>query len=383
MATSHPVRGVEAFRIEVPDADLIDLRDRLARTRLPDQLPGTGWERGTDLGYLRELCDYWREDFDWRAVEAHLNRLTQLRGEIDGERIHCVYERAARDDATALLLLHGWPSTFAEFDKLVEPLRDGSPAFHVVVPSLPGYGFSGPTHDTGWTPRRIAAALDELMRRLGHARYAVHGGDWGSMVASQLGLQFPERVIAIHLSMVFPVRPRDGDPMEGLTAAEKEAVATMYRDGREETGYQRLQSTRPRSLAPALNDSPAGLAAWIVEKFRAWSDCGGDVERAFTRDELLTCVTIYWLTGTIHSSMRLYWEAQHAGAGDSGPLQRVPVPMGHARFPGDAFRTPRRWAEQLYDVRHWVEMPRGGHFAALEAPDLLADDLRTFLAALA
>ena len=374
---------MQPFRIAIPEPELADLRERLARTRFPDQLPGSGWEPGTDVAYLRELCAHWRDVFDWRRREAELNAFEQFTQEIDGQPIHFVHERAARADARPLLLLHGWPSTFAEFAKLIGPLarpEAGAPAFHVVVPSLPGYGFSGPTREPGWTPERMAAAFDALMRGLGYTRYAIHGGDWGAGIATAQARRFPERVCGIHLSMVFPVRPRGGDPLAGLTPAERAALDRMYADGWAESGYQHLQSTRPQSLAAGLSDSPAGLAAWIVEKFRAWSDCGGEVERAFTRDELLTCISIYWFTATIHSSMRLYHEAARAGRAAAG---RVPVPMGHARFPGDAFKTPRRWAEELYDVRRWTELPRGGHFPALEAPDLLLAELRAFFAELA
>jgi microsomal epoxide hydrolase len=374
---------VERFRIAVPERALSDLRERLARTRFPDQLPGSGWEPGTDVAYLRELCAHWQNAFDWRRIEAGLNRFDQFTDEIDGQQIHFVHQRSARTDARPLLLLHGWPSTFAEFAKLILPLASGEPAFHVVVPSLPGYGFSGPTREPGWTPRRMAAAFDELMLRLGYPRYGVHGGDWGSAIATQQALQFPERVCGIHLSMLFPVRPRGGDPLAGLTPVERAALDRMYADGHAESGYQHIQSTRPQSLAAGLSDSPAGLAAWIVEKFRAWSDCGGEVERAFTRDELLTCISIYWFSETIHSSMRLYHEASRVGRDGAAPGGRVPVPMGHARFPGDAFKTPRLWAEQLYDVRRWTELPRGGHFPALEVPELLLGELRAFFAELA
>jgi microsomal epoxide hydrolase len=377
---------MERFRIEIPDAALADLRERLARTRFPDQLPGSGWEPGTDVAYLRELCAYWREGFDWRRSEAELNGFEQFTAQIDGQRVHFAHRRSTRAGAQPLLLLHGWPSTFAEFAKLIAPLAEPEgelPAFHVVVPSLPGYGFSGPTREPGWTPLRMAAAFDALMQALDYPRYAVHGGDWGAAIASQLGQRFPGNVRGIHLSMLFPVRPRGGDPLDGLSAAERAALDRMYADGPGESGYQRIQSTRPQTLAAGLSDSPAGLAAWIVEKFRAWSDCGGNVESAFTRDELLTCISIYWFTGTIHSSMRLYYETQRSGRGASLPEGRIPVPMGHARFPGDGFRTPRRWAEQLYDVRRWTELPRGGHFPALEVPDLLLAELRAFFGGLA
>jgi microsomal epoxide hydrolase len=374
---------VERFTIAVPQVELDDLRARLARTRFPDQLRGSGWEPGTDLAYLRELCAYWERGFDWRRVEAQLNGFDQFLVQIDGQPLHFVHQRAQRSRALPLLLLHGWPSTFAEFARLIPPLAApaaGEPAFHVIVPSLPGYGFSGPTLEPGWTPQRMAAAFAELMSGLGYRRFGVHGGDWGASIGSELARAFPERVVGLHLSMVFPIRPRVSDPLEGLSPAEQSALDRMYADGQRESGYQHLQSTRPQSLAPGLNDSPAGLAAWIAEKFRAWSDCGGNLEAAFTRDELLTCISIYWFTQTIHSSMRLYFESQRTGRRGSGPAARIPVPMGHARFPGDAFRTPRRWAEHLYDVRRWTELPRGGHFPALEVPDLLLAELRAFFA---
>ncbi len=375
----------EPFVIDVPDAVLEDLRARLAATRWPDQLPGSDWELGTDEGYLRDLCTYWRDEFDWRAIETALGELDHHMTTIAGQRIHFVHVRSPEPDALPLLLLHGWPSTFGEFVPVLGPLSDpaahgeaGSPAFHLVVPSLPGYGFSGPTTESGWTPRRMAAAFAELMAGLGYERYGAQGGDWGSVIASQLGLGDPEHVIGIHLNMIIAPRPADSDGAAGATDEELAEVEAMSRRRGDETGYQAIQGTRPQTLAYGLSDSPAGLAGWIVEKFRAWSDCDGDVESRFTRDQLLTNIEIYWVTGTIGSSTRLYYETRHGGGGVAIPDHRVEVPVGYARFPGDGYKPPRAWVERLYDIRRWTEMPSGGHFAALEEPDLLVDDIRAF-----
>lgn len=374
----------EPFRIDVADEVLADLRRRIARTRWPDQLPGTGWELGTDLAELRELAQYWVDGFDWRRREAELNRFPQFVTSVDGQRLHFLHARSPRPDALPLVLLHGWPSTFAEFEKVVEPLVSGGPggggpAFHVVVPSLPGYAFSGPTSRPGWTPHRMAGAVADLMARLGYDRYGAHGGDWGSMVATQLAYVDPQRVAGIHLSMVVVPRPRE-DPMAGLSEEEQAELAAMYERGGSERGYQEIQGTRPHTLSVGLNDSPVGLAAWIVEKFRAWSDCGGDVWSRFTRDEILTTVTIYWVTETIQSANRLYRETRVAGRGASAPDRRVPVPMGHSRFPGEGFAFPRAWVERFYDVRMWRQHPSGGHFPAMEEPELLVTDVRDFFA---
>jgi microsomal epoxide hydrolase len=258
----------------------------------------------------------------------------------------------------------------------------------VVAPSLPGFGFSGPTTRTGWTPRRIAEAIAETMRRLGYDRYGAHGGDWGAMVSSQLGLIDPEHCVGVHLSMVIAPKPQApptdqaGGVSEELSPTEQADLDRMYAAGRDQMGYQRIQATRPQTLSVGLMDSPIGLAAWIVEKFRAWSDCGGDIETRFTKDELLTNLTIYWVTGTIASANRIYAETRRAGAGASLPDARVSVPMGYTKFPGDAFKPPRRWVEALYDVRRWSEVDGGGHFPALEVPALLSEEIRAFFRSL-
>ena len=374
---------VQPFEIAVPDAVLDDLYRRLRRARWPVPLVSPPWQLGTDATYLEELVDYWINTFDWRRVEAELNRLDHFTTDIDGQRLHFVHQRAAVTDALPIVVLSGWPSTFAEFAKVVPLLTDGAPPFHVVAPSLPGFGFSGPTTSTGWTPRRIAHAIAETMQRLGYDRYGAHGGDWGAMVSSQLGLIDPEHCVGVHLSMVIaskPDAPSGGQAgaSEELSPTEQADLDRMYAAGRDQMGYQRIQATRPQTLSVGLMDSPIGLAAWIVEKFRAWSDCGGDIETRFTKDELLTNLTIYWVTGTIASANRIYAETRRAGVGASLPDARVSVPMGYTKFPGDAFKPPRRWVEAIYDVRRWSEVDAGGHFPALEVPALLSEEIRAF-----
>jgi len=379
---------VQPFEIAVPESVLDDLRRRLRRARWPEALAGSPWQLGTDVGYLKELVDYWIDGFDWRRIEAELNRFDQFTTEVEGQRLHFVHQRAATDDALPIILLSGWPSTFAEFAKVVPLLTEGTPQFHVVAPSLPGFGFSGPTTATGWTPRRIASAIAETMHRLGYPRYGAHGGDWGAMVSSQLGLIDSAHCVGVHLSMVIAPKPpkppttSEGDASDELSPAEQAELDRMYAAGRDQMGYQRIQSTRPQTLSVSLIDSPIGLAAWIVEKFRSWSDCDGDIERRFTKDELLTNLTIYWVTGTIASANRIYAETRQAGFGASLPAAKVPVPMGYVKFPGDAFKPPRRWVEQLYDVRRWSEVDAGGHFPALEVPELLSDEIRAFFRSL-
>lgn len=376
---------IEPFRIDIDQQVLDDLERRLRRTRFADQLPGSGWTLGTDGQYLRGLIEYWIDGYDWRTHEAALNGFDQFTTSVDGQRIHFIHVRSPRPDAVPLVLLHGWPSTFAEFASVIGPLSDpdrhgasGAPAFHVVCPSLPGYAFSGPTTRSGWTPHRIAGAVADLMARLGYDRYGAQGGDWGSMVASQLGLVDPDRVVGIHLNMVIaPAPPRD-ERFVGVTDAERADLDEMYAAGRDEMGYQQIQRTRPATLAAALVDSPVGLAGWIVEKFRAWTDNDGNPESAVGRDQLLTTIMLYWVTATMGSACRLYAETARAGRGASLPDRPVPVPMGYARFPADGFTPPRAWVERLYDVRHWTVMPCGGHFAAQEEPELLVDDIRAF-----
>ncbi|MEW6273451.1 MAG: epoxide hydrolase family protein [Thermodesulfobacteriota bacterium] len=373
--------AIERFEIHVDQSVLDDLRRRLAQARLPDQIEGTGWEYGVDLDYLRELIAYWRDQYDWRVHEARLNELDHFRTRIDGQSIHFVHARSPRADALPLLLMHGWPGSIVEFleviPRLTVPEQHGgasADAFHVVAPSLPGYGFSEPTRSRGWDVRRIARAFRELMRRLGYARYGAQGGDWGAQVATRIGAYDPERCAGIHLNMPIGSRPADATPPCAEDAADLAALAHFQQ---EEAAYAMQQATKPQTLGVALEDSPAGLLAWIVEKFRTWSDCDGDPERTFTRDQLLTNAMLYWVTGTMASSTRLYWECKHAGLWDE-PAEYVGVPTGVARFPKEVLRYPRAWVERQYNVTRWTVMPRGGHFAAMEQPELLVADVRSF-----
>ncbi len=364
--------AVEPFRIHVDDEVLDDLRDRLRRARLPDELDGAGWDYGTPTSYVRDLVSYWRDGYDWRAHEARLNELEHFQTVIDGQPVHFVHARSPHAGARPLLLTHGWPGSIVEFLDVIPLLTD---TFHVIAPSLPGYGFSGPTSTRGWDPDRIARAFIELMARLGYGNYGAQGGDWGAQVATRIGALDPEHCAAIHLNM--PLAERPDEPVE-LSDSDKAGLAALAAFTREESGYALEQSTKPQTLGVALNDSPAGLLAWIVEKFRAWSDCDGDPERVFTRDQLLTNVTTYWVTQTITSSARLYWEHMHSG----GRPAYVTVPTGVARYPKEVLRFPRPWVERAYNVTYWADMPRGGHFAAMEQPELFAADLRSFFTTL-
>lgn len=383
MSMSLPVKeAIEPFRIDIEDAVLDDLRDRLARTRFPDEVNDADWSYGTRLDYLKELCAYWRDAFDWRAREAALNRFEQFTTTIGNLRLHFICARSAEPDALPLVITHGWPGSIAEFSKIIEPLRNprahggnASDAFHVVCPSIPGYAFSEAAREPGMDAKRVAEHFSELMARLGFGRYGAQGGDWGSSVSTLLGVVDPEHCIGIHLNMLAARPPRDSsNPLEGLSEAELARFADRKRFTAEQMGYFRIQASKPQSLGYGLNDSPAGLAGWIVEKFRAWSDCDGDVERRFSKDELLTNITLYWVTQTITSSTRLYREHTHSRGMDE--ISRVPT--GAAIFPGELALTPRSWAEHSYNLIHWTEMPSGGHFAAMEEPELLVEDIRAF-----
>jgi pimeloyl-ACP methyl ester carboxylesterase len=364
---------IEAFEIHVPDDVLDDLRRRLAATRFPDQIAGTGWDYGTPIDYLRTLVEYWRDGYDWRTQEARLNQLPQFRTTIDGQSIHFVHARSSREDAMPLLVVHGWPGSIVEFLDAIPRLSDD---FHVVAPSLPGYGFSGPTAAKGWDPTRIARAFVELMHRLGYDRYGVQGGDWGAQVAERIGALDTEHCVGLHLNMPIGTRPKEEVSLSDEDQADLAALAAFTRD---ESAYAQLQGTKPQTAGVALNDSPAGLLSWIVEKFRTWSDCDGNPENVFTRDQILTNVMLYWATQTITSSMRLYWEFQHA---EQAPLSFVPVPTGVARYPKEVVRFPRAWVEARYNLTQWTVMPRGGHFAAMEQPELFVEDVRTFFQSL-
>jgi microsomal epoxide hydrolase len=375
---------IDPFRIAVPDSVLTDLRERLARTRFPDEMPGSGWGYGSELAYVRELVAYWRARYDWRAAEARLNALPQFRAEVDGLGIHFIHVRGSGPKPLPLVITHGWPGSVAEFGEIIGPLTDpaahggdAADAFDVVCPSMPGYGFSDHPREPGMDPERIAALWTQLMQGLGYARFGAQGGDWGSMVSTYLGYRHAAQVLGVHLNMVVAFPPDPDNPAAGLTQEELIPLMEAQQFLKEETGYQRIQGTKPQTLAYGLNDSPAGLAAWIVEKFRTWSDCGGDLERRFSKDQLLTNIMLYWVPETANSSCRLYCETMRASKFPPTDF-RVDVPTGCAIFPRELIRPPRAWVEKLYNVQRWTQMPRGGHFAAMEEPALLVDDIRGF-----
>jgi epoxide hydrolase len=374
---SSPVSGIEPFVLEVADATLDDLRDRLRRTRFPSRETVDDWNQGLPLGYARELRDHWLNVYDWRPTEATLNDLGQFTTTIDGVSIHFLHVRSPVDDARPLLLSHGWPGSVVEFLDIIGPLTDptahgGDPAdaFHVVAPSLPGYGFSAAPAEPGWTTERIADAWVTLMDRLGYVDWVAQGGDWGAVISTDIALRHPDTVAGIHLNMPL-VRPTTRD----LTDAER-AAEERYRQGhlRWGTGYADQQSTRPQTLGYGLADSPMAQAAWIIEKFHAWTDHDGDHEEAVSRDRLLDNVMLYWLGNTGASSARLYWESYGRTSRDP-----VEVPTGCSIFPKEIFPASRRFVEARFtDLRHWSEHPRGGHFAALEQPEALVADVREF-----
>jgi pimeloyl-ACP methyl ester carboxylesterase len=371
------------FRVEVPQADLDDLHQRLARTRWPDGLPGVGWTRGVPLDYLKDLAEHWRSGHDWRKHEARLNQHPQFTTTIDGANLHFLHVRSPEPDATPLLLLHGWPGSVVEFLELIGPLTDpkahgaeAADAFHLVVPSLPGFGFSGPLTEPGWTDARVAAALVELMARLGYDRYGVQGGDVGAFIAPQMGRLAPDHVIGVHLNALVTFPSGDPADMAGLTEPEQQRMALFQHWQDDLMGYMQLQGTRPQTIAYALTDSPVGQLAWITEKFKDWTDPSAELpEDAVDRDQLLTNVSIYWLTGTAGSTANSYYERFHDPS-MWAPKDRSTVPTGVAVFPTDV--AIRRFAEKTDTIVHWSEFDRGGHFAAMETPDLLTQDIRAF-----
>ena len=373
----------QPFALRVPDETLTDLRARLARVRWPDEAPAAGWTHGTSLAYMKELVAYWRERYDWRIHEARLNRWRQFTVPLGGIDLHFVHEPGVGPAPLPLLLSHGWPGSIAEFERILPMLTDparfgGNPAdaFTVVAPSLPGYTLSFREGQPRLGIVEIADLFAELMTDvLGYRRFAAQGGDWGAFITSCLGAAYPDRLAGIHVNLL-AVR-RDQPPPSAPTDEEKAYLEELAHWMREETGYMQIQGTRPQTLAYGLTDSPVGLAAWIVEKFRAWSDCGGDVERRFSKDVLLTNVMLYWVTGAIGSSFWPYYARRHAGSPIPADA-RIEVPTAYARFPREILHPPRAWAERVYDIRRWTAMPAGGHFAALEEPEALAADIRAF-----
>ncbi|WP_367127476.1 epoxide hydrolase family protein [Saccharothrix sp. HUAS TT1] len=381
---------MQPFRIEIPQADLDDLDRRLAQTRWPDEVPGVGWARGVPVGYLKELAEYWRTGYDWRAMEARLNALPQFTTEIDGANIHFVHVTSPEPDATPLLITHGWPGSFAEYLDVIGPLTDprahgGDPAdaFHVVIPTLPGFGFSGPPGAAGWGVKRIAAAWKQLMRQLGYERYVSQGADLGLLVALELGLIDPEHVAGVHLNMLVTFPPDDPAEMANLTDQDMRRLGQLQHFDLELSGHVKLQASRPQTISYALTDSPVGQLAWIVEKYKDWTDSHLAPEDAVDRDLMLTIVSIFWLTATAGSSAQLYYESvdranQNPVAGWAGPWA-LTMPAGVAVFPHDIAPPIRRFAERvLPTITHWTEFDRGGHFAAAEEPDLFIADVRDF-----
>jgi pimeloyl-ACP methyl ester carboxylesterase len=377
---------VESFRIEVAEAELDDLRERLRRTRWPERETVADWSQGVPLAYVRELCDYWASEYDWRETEARLNALPQFRTEIDGLGIHFAHVRSQHPDAVPLVITHGWPGSVVEFLKVIGPLTDppahggdAADAFHVVLASLPGYGFSDKPEAPGWGVERIADAWAELMARLGYARYGAQGSDWGTSISSLIGQRDREHVLGIHLMP--PLAPPDPDTFDDLTASERAALEDLDRASEWESGYSQEHATRPQTIGYSLTDSPSGLCTWIIEKFWAWTDCDGHPENALTRDELLDNLMLYWLPRTGASSARLYWESiRQVNEWIRGATtDTVDVPTGCSIFPREIQRPSRRWAERRFlDIRHWNELDRGGHFAAFEQPELFVDELRSF-----
>jgi pimeloyl-ACP methyl ester carboxylesterase len=364
------------FRVDVPEAELVDLRERLERTRWPEREPVDDWSQGVPLAYVQDLCDYWADGYDWRASEARINAFPQFRTEIDGLGIHFIHVRSPAPDALALVLTHGWPGSIVEFLKVIGPLSDD---FHVVCPSLPGYGFSDRPAQPGWGIERIARAWVELMARLGYDRYGAQGSDWGTSISTSIAQQDPDHVIGIHLTP--PLAPPDPATFDELTERERAALAAIEHSAEWDSGYSRVHATRPQTIGYSLVDSPAGLCAWIVEKLWAWTDCDGHPENALTRDEMLDDVMLYWLPRTGASSARLYRESiAQVNEWISGTTtDTVTVPTGCSIFPKELQRPSRRWAERRFpDIRHWGEPDRGGHFAAFEQPELFVNEVRTF-----
>jgi pimeloyl-ACP methyl ester carboxylesterase len=354
--------AITPFRVQVPQADLDDLHERLDRVRWPDELPGAGWDLGIPLERVRELVTYWRQKFDWRAHEAALNAYPQYTTEIDGQNVHFLHVRSANPDALAVLLTHGWPGSVLEFLDVIGPL---SADFHLVIPSIPGFGFSGPTQSKGWDIHRVARAWAVLMERLGYRRYGAHGGDWGSGISRALGAVAPERVVGVHLTYLVTPPPGSGEP--ALSASDQARLAKVRQLQARQPAYQAVHATRPQTISYALTDSPTGLLAWIAEKFTEWSD----PRSAITMDQILADVSVYWLTATAGSSARLASES---------PRGKVacPVPVAVVVLPYDILQSVRPLAEQDYYIARWTEFDRGGHFAGLEVPDLLAADIRDF-----
>lgn len=373
------------FKISIPEEELIDLNYRLKHTRFPGKAPLTNWEYGVPVDYMKSMVDYWMKDYDWRKTEALLNSYNQYLTEIDGLNIHFMHIKSKHPDAKPLLLIHGWPGSFVEFLEVIEPLIDpenhggsAEDAFHLVIPSLPGFGFSEAPTEQGWSYLRMGPVMAQLMAKLGYERYGVQGGDWGAGVSIWLGINNSEHLMGVHLNhpgFISGIQPKE-NPWKGVSPEERERQENRKSELLQHWGYGKIQSTRPQALAYGLNDSPTGLAAWIIDKFYAWSDHNGDLDNAFSRDEILNNIMVYWLTKSLPSSIRVYFEKKSPGL----DTDNMSVPIGAALFPKEITLPPRRWFERTYGdhVKRYTIMPEGGHFAAMEEPDLLVPEIRAF-----
>jgi pimeloyl-ACP methyl ester carboxylesterase len=375
--------AVERFRIQIAEEVLDDLKDRLDHVRWTDQLKDSGWERGTEIGYLQSLVSYWRDHFDWRAQEQELNRYSQFHCNVDGIDVHFVHERGKGPNPLPIILTHGWPDSFIRYKKIISILTDpvrygGDPedSFDVIVPSIPGFGFSSRPEHSGINNFRVSELWAKLMtEELGYGRFAAAGGDMGSGVTRYLALNHPELLVGIHLTDIGIIRDlMTSNDQASLSKEELDYKINAQKWIAQEGAYMSIQSTRPQTLAYGLSDSPVGLAGWIVEKFHAWSDCNGDLRQAFSEDELLTNIMIYWVTNTIGSSARMYYENMHS----LPSMGHIEVPTGIALFPADILLPPKEWAERNLNITRWTLMPRGGHFTAMEEPEFLAEDIRAF-----
>ena len=372
--------AITPFEISIPDAQIDDLTQRLRNTRWADPETVDDWSQGIPQAYIKEVCEYWAEKYDWRDREARLNRFPQFKTEIDGVEIHFIHVKSPEPNALPLIMTHGWPGSIVEFQKVIAQLANpvahggkAEDAFHVICPSLPGYGFSGKPRETGWGIEKIADTWATLMDRLGYARYVAQGGDWGAMVTTCIGAQDPEHCLGIHLNMA--IAPPTEESMNDLTELEQRALAGMAHYTEKDSGYSKQQSTRPQSLGYGLVDSPAGQAAWIMEKFWSWTDCDGHPENALSRDEMLDNVMLYWLPATGASSARLYWESFN-----SAPMMDVTVPVAVSVFPKEIFQASRRWCEARYDkLAYYNALEKGGHFAAFEQPETFIQEVRAGL----
>ena len=380
--------SVNPFTINVSDNVLEDLQKRLSLTRWPDEIPGSGWGYGTNLDYLKELVSYWQNDFDWKFQEKKLNELNHFTSQVKGLNIHFVHEKGKGPNSIPIVITHGWPSTFFEMHKIIPRLTDpasygGDPSdsFDVIAPSLPGYGFSETSKTSGMDVKAVAAIWDELItKELGYPKYAVHGGDIGAGVTANLGYYHHKNTYGIHLTAVTRPMPYLGENSKSLTDAEKDHLNQRLDWEQKEGAYGHMHRTKPQTLSYGLNDSPVGLAGWIVEKYRSWSDCGGDIESKHTKDELLTNIMIYWATGTIGSAVRMYREnnGENNVQWTLAEGDQILAPTAVAIFPHDLSTPPKEWAERSFNLQNWTNMSKGGHFAALEEPDLLVEDIRAF-----